>query len=51
VSLGSDGHTREQVANVAKPLALARSLGVPDEALYDPVRHGSKTQHRAAVRS
>ena len=44
ISLGSDGHTREQVANVAKPLAMARALGVADDDLYDPRRHGSKTQ-------
>jgi histidinol phosphatase-like PHP family hydrolase len=44
LSLGSDGHTLEQVANVAAPLALARSLGVADADLYDPTRHGSKTQ-------
>jgi histidinol phosphatase-like PHP family hydrolase len=51
ISLGSDGHTREQVADIAKPLALARTLGVSDDALYDPMRHGSKTQSRAASRS
>jgi len=43
ISLGSDGHTAEQVADIRRPLALARSLGVPDDALYDPVRHGSRT--------
>ena len=43
LSLGSDGHAREQVANIAAPLALARSLGIADEALYDPERHGSRT--------
>src|SRR5690348_6776524 len=43
ISLGSDGHTREQVANIVRPLALARKLGVADEDLYDPTRHGSKT--------
>jgi histidinol phosphatase-like PHP family hydrolase len=43
LSLGSDGHSREQVADVAHPLALARSLGVRDEDLYDPTRHGSRT--------
>jgi histidinol phosphatase-like PHP family hydrolase len=44
ISLGSDGHTFDQVANVARPLDLARRLGVPDADLYDPARHGSKTQ-------
>lgn len=43
LSLGSDGHSREQVADVAHPLALARSAGVRDEELYDPTRHGSRT--------
>ena len=47
ISVGSDGHTFEQVADVAWPLALARSLGVADEDLYDPRRHGSKTGWRA----
>jgi histidinol phosphatase-like PHP family hydrolase len=44
LSLGSDGHTPEQVGDVAWPLALARSLGVSDESLYDPMRHGSRTR-------
>lgn len=44
ISLGSDGHSPEQVANITTPLALARSLGVADDDLYDPRRHGSKTQ-------
>jgi histidinol phosphatase-like PHP family hydrolase len=43
LSLGSDGHSRVQVADVAHPLALARSLGVADADLYDPTRHGSRT--------
>jgi len=43
LSLGSDGHTYDQVADVAYPLTLARSLGVPDIELYDPRRHGSRT--------
>ena len=44
LSLGSDGHTREQMADLAWPLALARSLGVPDAELYDPAVHGSRTR-------
>lgn len=43
LALGSDGHGPEQVANIAVPLALARSLGVSDDSLYDPARHGSRT--------
>ena len=43
LALGSDGHARDQVANIVAPLALARLVGVADEALYDPARHGSRT--------
>lgn len=42
LSLGSDGHTGEQVGDVAFSLALARECGVADEALYDPASHGSR---------
>ena len=45
LSLGSDGHTNEQVADIAWPLAFTRSLGVKDADLYDPTMHGSKTGH------
>ena len=44
ISLGSDGHTPDQVGDLAFPLDLARRLGVRDEDLYDPAVHGSKTQ-------
>jgi len=43
ISLGSDGHSPEQVADLTNPLVLSRSLGVRDEDLYDPRRHGSKS--------
>jgi len=43
ISLGSDGHTLGQVGDIKRPLAMARALGVRDEDLYDPTRHGSKT--------
>ena len=43
LSLGSDGHSREQVGDVAWPLAVARHLGARDEDLYDPLVHGSRT--------
>jgi histidinol phosphatase-like PHP family hydrolase len=43
LALGSDGHAASQVANVGAPLAMARRLGVRDESLYDPARHGSRT--------
>ncbi|HVE33754.1 MAG TPA: hypothetical protein VNC18_09360 [Gemmatimonadaceae bacterium] len=47
ISLGSDGHTLEQVSDIAAPLAMARRLGVREEDIYDPRRHGSKTAARA----
>jgi histidinol phosphatase-like PHP family hydrolase len=43
ISLGSDGHSPEQVADVSWPLALTRSLGIRDEDLYDPCAHSSRT--------
>ena len=43
IALGSDGHTEQQVADVAFPLAMARAIGVRDADLYDPLAHGSKT--------
>ena len=43
LSLGSDGHSEQQVADVAFPLAMARAIGARDEDLYDPLTHGSKT--------
>jgi histidinol phosphatase-like PHP family hydrolase len=48
LSLGSDGHTADQVADIAWPLAVTRRLGVPDAELYDPTRHGSRTQEAPA---
>ena len=42
ISLGSDGHQTAQVGDLAWPLALTRSLGVADSALYDPVVHGAR---------
>lgn len=48
LSLGSDGHSPAQVADVSRPLAMARLIGVPDVALYDPERHGSRTGAFAA---
>ena len=43
IALGSDGHAREQVANIAVPLDTARRLGVADADLYEPAVHGSRT--------
>jgi histidinol phosphatase-like PHP family hydrolase len=42
LSLGSDGHQREQIGNLEWPLALTRALGVADDALYDPLEHGTR---------
>lgn len=44
LSLGSDGHTAEQVGDVAWPLAFARHVGARDEELYDPRVHGSRAE-------
>jgi histidinol phosphatase-like PHP family hydrolase len=41
-SLGSDGHTAEQVGDISYSLATTRMLGVPDAELYDPYVHGSR---------
>lgn len=46
ISLGSDGHSREQVARVAGPLALAMHYGVKESDLYDPSAHGSRAPGR-----
>jgi histidinol phosphatase-like PHP family hydrolase len=42
LSLGSDGHTFEQVADLAWPLAAARDAGARDDELYDPQAHGRR---------
>lgn len=42
ISLGSDGHQREQIGDLEWPLALTRSLGVSDDALFDPFVHGTR---------
>lgn len=36
ISLGSDGHSEDQVGDITFPLALARHCGVRDEDLFDP---------------
>jgi histidinol phosphatase-like PHP family hydrolase len=42
LSLGSDGHTPDQVGDVAWPLAVARACGARDADLYDPLAHGRR---------
>jgi len=42
LSLGSDGHRPDQVGDISFSLALTRSIGAPDDALYDPAVHGSR---------
>ncbi len=49
LSLGSDGHTAAQVGEISFSLALTRAIGVPDEQLYDPLIHGSRTGFDAAA--
>jgi histidinol phosphatase-like PHP family hydrolase len=46
LSLGSDGHTEQQVADVAWPLSVARACGARDEDLYDPTVHGRRAENR-----
>jgi histidinol phosphatase-like PHP family hydrolase len=42
ISLGSDGHTAEQVGRIAWPHEMAARLGVADDQLYDPLAHGHR---------
>jgi histidinol phosphatase-like PHP family hydrolase len=42
LSLGSDGHTAEQLGEVGLPLAMARAAGARDDELYDPFVHGKR---------
>jgi histidinol phosphatase-like PHP family hydrolase len=46
LSLGSDGHTREGVGDLAWPLAMARACGVSETDLYDPVAENQKVESR-----
>lgn len=48
LSLGSDGHSVDQVANIEFSLAVTRAAGVRDEELYDPIAHGSRTDSAGA---
>ena len=42
LSLGSDGHTRAQVGDLAFPLEMARRVGAEDGTLFDPFVHGTR---------
>jgi histidinol phosphatase-like PHP family hydrolase len=42
LSLGSDGHTRAQVGDLAFPLQLAKLVGADESALFDPFVHGTR---------
>jgi len=42
LSLGSDGHTREQVGDLAFPLEMAARVGAVPESLFDPFVHGTR---------
>lgn len=48
LSLGSDGHTLEQVGVLSFSLALVRAVGARPEDCYDPYVHGKRP--RAAAR-
>jgi histidinol phosphatase-like PHP family hydrolase len=42
LSLGSDGHARDQVGDLAFPLEMARLVGAEESALFDPFVHGTR---------
>ena len=42
LSLGSDGHTRTQVGDLAYPLEMAKRVGAETHALFDPFVHGTR---------
>jgi histidinol phosphatase-like PHP family hydrolase len=42
LSLGSDGHTRAQVGDLAFPLEMAMRVGAEESALFDPFVHGTR---------
>jgi histidinol phosphatase-like PHP family hydrolase len=42
LSLGSDGHTREQVGDLAFPLEMAMRVGAEAHTLFDPFVHGTR---------
>jgi histidinol phosphatase-like PHP family hydrolase len=47
VSLGSDGHSADQVGDLTFPLALARHCGARDEDLFDPYARPAREHRRA----
>jgi histidinol phosphatase-like PHP family hydrolase len=42
LSLGSDGHTRAQVGDLAFPLEMAKRVGAEESSLFDPFVHGTR---------
>ncbi len=44
ISLGSDGHTAEQVGQISWPHELAARVGVRDEDLFDPLVHARRAR-------
>jgi histidinol phosphatase-like PHP family hydrolase len=42
LSLGSDGHTRAQVGDLAFPLEMAMRVGAAPHSLFDPYVHGTR---------
>jgi histidinol phosphatase-like PHP family hydrolase len=43
LSLGSDGHSRAQVGDLAFPLEMAMRVGAETHTLFDPFVHGTRT--------
>lgn len=44
ISLGSDGHTPEQVGQITWPWEVAARAGVREEELFDPLVHGGRAR-------
>lgn len=44
LSLGSDGHTAEQVGQISWPREVAARVGVREEELFDPLVHGGRAR-------
>ena len=47
LALGSDGHTAEQVGNIAFSLFMVREIGVAADELFDPFVHGTGARSKA----
>jgi histidinol phosphatase-like PHP family hydrolase len=47
LALGSDGHSAEQVGNIAFSLFMVQEIGVAPEELFDPFVHGRGARSKA----